>query len=192
MKTEFPDLFILRHGQTVWNAEGRIQGSLDSPLTELGCRQAQRQNEILVSQNLTGFQCWSSPQGRAQDTARIAMSGLVQPIRIDHRLSEIRVGDWEGQTRSDILIDRPLDESGEGDFDLYERAPGGEGFAALHTRCATFLDELEGPSVIVTHGMTSRMLRLILQDMDISEMGQIEGGQGVVFHFKDGSCSKLV
>ena len=50
-----PEVLVLRHGQTEWNAEGRLQGHLDSPLTEKGLRQAQRQNEILQPYDLTGF-----------------------------------------------------------------------------------------------------------------------------------------
>lgn len=192
MSIEFPELYVLRHGQTVWNLEGRIQGAMDSPLTDLGRAQAKRQNEILAAEPLDGFKCWTSPQGRALDTARIAVSGLVSPIQIDARLAEIGVGEWEGKTRDAELMQAPLDDSGESDFDLYERAPGGEGFAALRARCQLLLNDLDGPAVLVTHGMTSRMLRLILQNMDTSELGRVEGGQGVVFHIKDGACRKLV
>ena len=66
-----PEVLVLRHGQTEWNAEGRLQGHLDSPLTEKGLRQAQRQNEILQPYDLTGFRFISSPQGRAHMTAQI-------------------------------------------------------------------------------------------------------------------------
>ncbi|MCB2120639.1 MAG: histidine phosphatase family protein, partial [Rhodobacteraceae bacterium] len=48
----YPELYVLRHGETVWNAEGRMQGTLDSPLTERGCAQARRQGEILASLGL--------------------------------------------------------------------------------------------------------------------------------------------
>jgi hypothetical protein len=75
-----PEVLVLRHGQTEWNAEGRLQGHLDSPLTEKGLRQAQRQNEILQPYDLTGFRFISSPQGRAHMTAQIALAGLAAEI----------------------------------------------------------------------------------------------------------------
>ena len=61
-----PEVLVLRHGQTEWNAAGRLQGHLDSPLTEKGLRQARRQHELLQPYDLTGFRFITSPQGRAR------------------------------------------------------------------------------------------------------------------------------
>lgn len=187
----FPELYILRHGQTEWNAEHRIQGSLDSPLTDTGRAQAAAQRKILGRLDLAGFQAFASPQGRAHDTAKIALEGLLDPIVIDPRLSEIHVGDWEGRTRGELDLMGAVDESSESALDLYDHAPGGEGFVAFRARCASFLNDLEGPAVLVSHGMTSRMLRLILLDMEIVDMGKLPGGQGIVYHLKDGRHEKL-
>ena len=186
-----PPLYILRHGQTTWNAEHRIQGRLDSPLTDQGRTQAQHQNVILKSQNLAGFSAYCSPQGRAVETAKRALDGLNITPTYDTRLAEIGVGDWEGLRRDDLIVDRPLDESEESALDLYERAPGREGFQALHARCLAFLSDLKGPSILITHGITSRMLRVILQDLSIADIGSIEGGQGIVFHMTDGHSNHL-
>ena len=189
--TAYPDLYILRHGQTEWNAEHRIQGGLDSPLTRTGLAQAAAQQRILGGRDLTGYAAISSPQGRAARTAEIALEGLLGPIRYDARLSEIGVGEWQGLRRDDLVIDRVMDETEEGALDLYERAPGGEGFAALRRRCEAFLADLTGPAVLVTHGITSRMLRLVLLGRDISEIALLEGGQGNVFHLSGGVQTKL-
>ncbi|WP_298911745.1 histidine phosphatase family protein [uncultured Roseobacter sp.] len=186
-----PPVYILRHGQTEWNAQHRIQGRLDSPLTEQGRAQARAQRQILGSCDLTGFQALCSPQGRAFHTASIALDGLVAAINTDQCLSEIAVGDWEGMRRDELIIDRPMDESEESALDLYERAPGGEGFVALHARCRAFLERLSQPSVLVTHGITSRMLRLIILEMDISEIGRLPGGQGVVYHLENKEMKRL-
>lgn len=180
-----PPMYILRHGQTIWNAEHRIQGGLDSALTEQGIAQARDQNRILGRLDLRGFQAVCSPQGRAFHTASIALNGLFATIKTDDRLAEISVGEWEGMRRDALVIDGPVDESEESALDLYNRAPGGEGFTGLHARCRTFLRELSKPSVLVTHGITSRMLRLIVLDKDISEIGMLPGGQGVVYHLED-------
>ena len=191
MKRHYPDLYILRHGQTEWNVQNRLQGALDSPLTEMGHAQARRQRAVLEAENLDSFECWTSPQGRALETARIAVDGLVAYIEPDWRLSEIGVGEWAGKRREDLIIEHPLDESDESTFDLYERAPGGEGFVALRARCQGFLDSLDAPAVLVTHGITSRMLRVILQDLDIADLSRVEGGQGVVYHLSNGKSRRL-
>lgn len=187
----YPPVYILRHGQTTWNAEHRFQGRLDSALTPLGREQAAMQNTLLKGCDLSGFQAYCSPQGRAFHTASIALAGLFGSISTDVRLAEIGLGAWEGRRRDEIATDRIVDESEESTLDLLERAPGGEGFAALHKRCTGFLQALQGPSVLVTHGITSRMLRLVLLDRDISEIGMLPGGQGVVFHIENGEQRKL-
>lgn len=184
-------MYILRHGQTVWNAEHRIQGTLDSPLTDKGRAQAMMQRSLLSQSNLTGFAAISSPQGRAFHTASLALDGLFHAIRTDDRLAEIGVGQWEGLTRHELQTDRSVDESEESALDLYERAPGGEGFKALRLRCAAFLNSLHSPTVLVTHGVTSRMLRLVLMGRDISEIADLEGGQGVIFKIENGQQRKL-
>ena len=94
-----PEVLVLRHGQTQWNAEGRLQGHLDSPLTETGLRQAQRQNEILRPYDLTGFRFISSPQRRARLTAQIALAGIAAEIETSTELMEIGMGAWAGATR---------------------------------------------------------------------------------------------
>jgi probable phosphoglycerate mutase len=187
----FPSLYVLRHGQTLWNAEHRIQGSLDSALTDLGRTQAHDQNDILRGLDLHGYRAVSSPQGRALETARLALDGVLPDFETDARLREIGVGDWEGRRRDDIDPATVVDESEENALYLYESAPGGEGFAALRARCEAFLSALNCPSVLVTHGITSRMLRLVVLGLDTQEIGTLPGGQGVVFHLENGVQRKL-
>lgn len=185
--TAAPPLYILRHGETEWNLAGRLQGRFDSPLTEKGRAQGRAQRDILSGRDLSGFAAISSPQGRAMATARIALEGLVAPIGTDAALSEIGLGGWAGASRAEMIA-----ESGARDgFALYELAPEGEGFAALHERCLAFLRRLNGPSVLVTHGITSRMLRLILTGRPITDLRQIDGGQGIVFHVENGRQERL-
>ena len=182
-----PPLYVLRHGETEWNLTGRLQGRFDSSLTATGIAQAKQQRAILERQDLTRFKAISSPQGRARETARIALAGLLSPIGTDQALSEIGLGKWAGESRAEMIA-----QSGARDgFALYELAPEGEGFAALHARCTTFLRRLQGPSVLITHGITSRMLRLIATGKSIGALREIDGGQGVVFHIEDGKQKRL-
>lgn len=182
-----PPLFVLRHGETEWNAAGRLQGRFDSPLTAQGRAQAQAQHRILSTQALAGFAAISSPQGRAFETAKIAVAGLVPTLDTDRALSEIGLGTWAGESRAEVMV-----HSGAQDgFDLYELAPEGEGFAALHRRCETFLRGLRTPAILITHGITSRMIRLILTGKQIGALRDMDGGQGVVFHLVDSVQHKL-
>lgn len=192
VRSEFPEVYILRHGETVWNAENRMQGGLNSPLTDRGRTQAARQAAILAGCDLSGFDAVSSPQGRAFETAAIALARLVPQVRTDERLREIGVGDWQGLVRDPAWITGPVVNTPDGPIAYYENAPNGEGFAALELRCRAFLADLAGPAVLVTHGITSRMLRTVLLGRPRQSLGDLPGGQGNVFHLKDGIQTELL
>lgn len=185
--TDAPPLYILRHGETEWNAAGRLQGRYDSPLTREGINQARAQRAILSARDLAGFNAVSSPQERARETAYIALNGLISPVESDAALSEVGLGEWAGQSRAEMIA---LSGARDG-FELYDLAPGGEGFAALHVRCTDFLRRLNRPSVLITHGITSRMLRLILTGRPLHTLRDMKGGQGVVFYLAEGKQERL-
>lgn len=172
----------MRHGQTVWNAEGRMQGILNSPLTPKGEAQAAQQGAILRAQPLEGFDFISSPQGRAVQTAGIALAGIADMVHTDIRLREISVGDWAGLSRDDL----PMEDVEDPFMAQYEAAPGGEGVAGVEIRVRAFLADLKGPAVLVTHGITSRVLRSVIVGGDALATSTIHGGQGCVYHLKDG------
>ncbi len=178
----YPELYILRHGETEWNAENRMQGWLNSPLTPKGEIDAARQGEILRGVDLGGFAFWCSPSGRTVQTAGIACGRVAEAVHSDVRLREIGVGDWAGRLRDEL-------PQGEGDdpyMAQYEMAPNGEGLAVLTARCHAFLADLSGPAVLITHGITSRVLRSIVVGPEALANPSIHGGQGCVYHLKDG------
>jgi broad specificity phosphatase PhoE len=177
-----PELYILRHGETYWNAENRMQGELNSPLTAKGLRDAARQGEILSELDLTGFSFFTSPQGRAFQTAGLALGAIADHIRTDDRLREIGVGDWSGVLRDGLPVPKGKDPF----MAQYEIAPNGEGFARLKVRCRAFLADLTGPAVLVTHGITSSMIRGIVVGEKAHAVRTTHGGQGCVYHLKDG------
>lgn len=186
----YPEFLILRHGQTEWNHEGRMQSSFDSPLTNLGRQQAQRQNQLLLDLGVADWHWFSSPQGRAHDTALLAAQGVTENIRPDPRLREIELGEWSGMLRSDIAKQAPhlFETDGLG---WYDHAPGGEGLTRLGHRCAAFLSDLTAPSVIVTHGITSRVMRCLAQGMPVEAFDTLGGGQGVIYHIAQGNSQLL-
>ncbi len=182
----YPDLIVIRHGQTNWNLEGRWQGGLDSPLTAKGEDQARAMGRLLARAAITAdsHAAFVSPLGRARATARLVL-GPDWPAASDARLREIGVGGWEGWLIKDVAEAAGMPDD-TAPLAFYEAAPGGEGFACLRDRVLDFLSELDAPSVLVTHGITSRMIRTLATGRDLDRFDELPGGQGVVFRIRDG------
>ncbi len=192
MSRAFPELWILRHGETEWNVSGRLQGQFDSPLTDRGLSQAKQQGEILKSTlPERGVRVFSSSAKRALRTAEIAMEGRSCRIERDPGLQEISIGTWAGMTVTGIQSAHPdlkhLDDPHVWKF----QAPGGERLSHMQARLEAFLQKLDSPSVIVTHGVTSRMLRCLVLGLDITNLSQVPGGQGMVHHIRGGQAYVL-
>ena len=98
---DHPDLYILRHGETVWNRRGRFQGWKDSPLTEKGRQQALAQRNLVNAIDTPALKVFVSPLGRAVETARLAVT-YVDYLIFDDRLQELHFGEWEGATKQEI------------------------------------------------------------------------------------------
>lgn len=181
----YPDLYLMRHGQTEWNLQERMQGRADSPLTSLGRAQA-GQLALQVREVLAGGQqvaLYASSQGRAQDTAHIAFDGA--PFHSDDRLVEIDVGDFTGARIADLQLSHPHIFTGDG-MGWYDRTPNGEDFETLQARVRSFLDELTGPAMIVTHGITLKMLRVVALNLPLSEMKEGNVEQGRIYRIVNG------
>ncbi len=194
MSGRYPEIYVLRHGQTVWNLEKRFQGSGNSPLTVLGRRQAATQGAILHGQGVVarGLPVLASPQGRAQQTADIVAARLGCAHRPDARLAELKQGAWEGLFEHEIKTRWPEIYAKRGnDIRWYFDNPTAESFASLHARAGEFLASLRGPAVIVTHGITSHILRGIWLGLDLKASAALPGGQGCVYHLCDATQRKL-
>lgn len=94
------NLYLVRHGESVFNAEGRIQGHADIPLSELGRRQGTAAAEVLAGLSLDAL--FASPLRRAYETAEIIAARVNLPIETDDRLKEINVGIFQGQLRAEL------------------------------------------------------------------------------------------
>lgn len=187
---EYPELLILRHGETQWNREGRLQGELDSPLTQLGEAQAAEQGRILMALKAEQFKWRMSPQGRARRTAEIAKYSEEIKISEDNRLREIGMGKMAGLTKAEMAAISPDFEELE-DLEWYNHVPGGEGVESLGKRCQLLLDSLAGPTVLITHGITSRVLRCLATGRGIGSFSAVGGGQGIVYRIKDVKQEKI-
>ncbi|SLN61420.1 Glucosyl-3-phosphoglycerate phosphatase [Roseovarius litorisediminis] len=181
-----PKIWFLRHGETHWNKARRIQGQLESDLTETGLSHARAQARLLAPVLASRPDCFVSPLGRAQQTAKIALGDT--PYLTDNRLAEAHAGDWQGLLRADVIRDFPdLTRPGMRALELFLAAPGGEGYAAFEARILDFLGELTGPSVIVAHGLLGQVMRGIILGLDRQEMGQLANRQGCVYVLEDGT-----
>ncbi|AXT28141.1 histidine phosphatase family protein [Ruegeria sp. AD91A] len=180
--SKYPDLFVLRHGETEWNTQGKFQGRKDSPLTENGKSQARKQNEILKQVPDAPSRVYASPQERAKHTARLATSPHHEVIH-DDRLMEIAFGQWEGATRD--FIREQIDCSYES-YHWYFRSPGGENLDDICGRVDSFLKEQVEPAIIVTHGVTSLVLRGLWLGLDLDTLLRLPRTQGCVFHLANG------
>jgi len=161
-------VYLLRHGETEWNLAGRSQGGFDSPLTACGREQARAMGDQLAGllTNTAAFRLVSSPLGRAVATATIVAERLGLPFTRDARLCEISLGSWDGLSRAEIAERFPTAIQGATSYDWYFRAPDGERVETAAARLDGWLGSLTGPTIAVTHGLSSRILRGLYAGLD--------------------------
>ena len=132
----------MRHGESAWNAEDRLCGRSDIPLSDGGRRQAKRLAERLKPIPFEAF--YTSPLARAFETARlIAESVGLEPVP-DRRLVELDYGQWEGRTLADIMENDALAFRAWDAKPAQLTPPGGETGLAAQQRVVSFLDFLAG------------------------------------------------
>jgi probable phosphoglycerate mutase len=187
----FPDIILIRHGQTEFNREGRIQGHGNSVLTELGQAQAAAYGRLLAERfaPLTPFALYRSPAGRCEQTTALACAaaGLdPRAFTIDERLKEKGYGRWEGMTRPEIATAGDEADLGAMDADPWGHRPpgGGETLTEVMERAHGWLLSLAPtqPVIVVCHGGTGRTLIRRYLGLDAQETMDISMRQDVVFH----------
>ena len=183
----YPELYILRHGETLWTQQGRFQDQKDSPLTDKGRRQAMAQGEVLRSVKCLPRIVFIRPLGRTLTTANLAAPFVETHVK-EPRLLEINFGAWEGATREDITqtIKAPVQGS-----DWFFKSSVGETFHMISTRVMSFLKELEDPAIIVTHAVTSKVLRGIYLGLDQADLLKLPAEQGCIYHLYKGAEALL-
>jgi broad specificity phosphatase PhoE len=151
------DLLIVRHGQSVGNSEGRMQGHRDYPLSDTGRAQARLLGAWLAERRIGWEIAYCSPLARARETAELLAETVPGPAPIvEPALAEIRAGALEGLTRDDMLahhpsfLQRPI--TALGDFAEY----GGESYDDVQARVLNFVDRL-----VREHGPEARRVLLV-------------------------------
>jgi broad specificity phosphatase PhoE len=165
-------IWLARHGETADNADGRVQGSIDTPLNDRGREQARRLADEAADLDVRAL--YSSQLARALETAQIVGERIGLQPRVDPRFAESYRGEWEGRLLSDIERDEPdawhAWRSGRHDF----RFPGGESLAEHVARVGDVLTEVEQPALVVCHGGTVRAALVACGLHPLGEFQQIK------------------
>jgi broad specificity phosphatase PhoE len=194
-----PTIYYMRHGETDWNVEGRLQGGIDTPLNELGLSQAAHAGRVLAGlfarQGLdaSNLAFVASPLQRARRTMDLVRAELKLPpggYALDDRLREIGYGHWEGSTLAQARASHPeLYASRERDK-WGALPPGGESYASVQLRMRDWYDSLKADTVAVAHGGTARALMVALGMETSARASDLYIEQGVVYLFSNGGVTK--
>jgi broad specificity phosphatase PhoE len=194
-----PTIYYIRHGETSWNAEGRLQGAQDVALNDLGRKQAARSGNILADlfqrdgRDKSTLAFVSSPLGRARTTMELVLGELKLPVKdyqLDDRLREIGYGQWEGSTLAEMLAEDP---------ELFAKRqlekwtvspPGGESYVEVQARVQSWYDQLREDVVAVAHGGTARALMVALGIETPVTAADLTIEQGAVYVFGEDGLNK--
>ena len=194
-----PAIYYIRHGETSWNAEGRLQGAQDTALNELGRAQAVQSADILTrllahdGRDKSRIPYLSSPLLRARTTMELMRGAMALPLQdyaTDDRLREIGYGEWEGSTLAEMQAADPVFFARRL-ADKWRVAPeGGETYEAVQRRMSDWYAQLAGETVVVAHGGTARALMVALGFETAQSAADLPIAQGAVYVFGEGGLKK--
>ncbi len=189
----YPLVYFVRHGQTDWNAEGRLQGQADTDINQQGREQADRNGHVLA--RLIGrpeeFDFVASPMRRTRETmerVRLAMGLDPFAFHTDSRLIEVHFGTWQGVTFVELEAREPGSTKARRRDKWNFRPPGplGESYEMLKARVTPWLESLERPTVCVTHGGIIRVVFRTVGGMPEREAAALNVPQDRVLRLQDG------
>lgn len=161
-------LYVIRHGQTDYNREERLQGARDIPLNDTGRNQALANGRTLAAMPdpglpLADFDWVASPLGRTRETMELVRQAAGLPrdgYRTDPLLIELSFGDWEGQTLTEVGAHSPdlITQRDQGKWHFTPPGEKAESYAALAQRIDRFLASVHRPTICVAHGGVIRTL----------------------------------
>ncbi len=191
-------LILVRHGQSVWNAENRFTGWVNSPLSELGREEARRAGERLARENLRVDKAFTSELVRAQETGRIILEALGQPDleQVEAwQLNERFYGALTGRNKQ-----QTAEEFGAEQVHIWRRSydiapPGGESLADTARRALPYFNEVVIPAtrehdvvLVSAHGNSLRAIVKELDGLDDEAITRLEipTGEPIVYELQDG------
>ncbi len=189
--------FFVRHGETAWNREGRLQGQQDAMLNPLGRSQAAAAGATLAGMlaerglDPAGRSFACSPLTRTRDTMellRAALGTRLPAVAFDGRLKELSFGGWEGRTWEDLKRREPAAVAARRRDIWGFVPPGGESYAMLLDRLSPWLADLVEDAVVVAHGGVARVLMHRVAAVATGRATAEEVHQGRVLLFEDGAA----
>lgn len=192
-------LILVRHGESEWNRAGRIQGQVNSPLTDLGIDQAKAIRDhlsgILLNQEL---EIYTSPLDRAIQTAEIIAQGIDHPsskIIIEERLNDFSLGEISGTFGWDKVAEIFPEQAQLRLQDPMRFHPsGGESGAEFEARLRSLLEDLMDESslkLMVSHGIVNKFIRGILKNLSGKEMVQLGESQNTIYRLEEGEETEI-
>jgi alpha-ribazole phosphatase len=177
-------IFLIRHGQTSWNEEGRYQGGSDTSLTPMGIKQAKLASKYLSKVNLSNI--YSSSLKRAVDTAGFIQEGRKIEVIIRENLKEINFGKWEGM-KFDEINEKFHDDYKSWLEDPYNGSPvGGESFKIVQERAINEINNIIGENkdgsniAVVAHGGIITSLIVYWLKIPVSRWRSVIQRQGAI------------
>src|SRR5215470_15180923 len=194
-----PVIYYVRHGETSWNADGRLQGAQDTALNDLGRRQAVQSGHVLADlltrdgRDKAQIPYLSSPLLRARTTMELMRGAMNLPpldYAVDDRLREIGYGQWEGSTLAEMQRADPAFYA-KRLTDKWALAPeGGKTYASVQLRMREWYDELLVDTVAVAHGGTARALMVAIGLETPQSAADLPIQQGAVYVFSESGLKK--
>jgi probable phosphoglycerate mutase len=184
-----PPIYFIRHGETDWNRQGLIQGSIDTPLNELGHQQARAVARAVatVAGLSRDFTLHVSPQLRARQTMGYITSALgLSDDRVlqEPDVRELGFGIWEGKPFWELKASPIYPADLEGRY--YWRPEGGESYEDGEERAKSWLSRISGPALVVAHGAIGRCLMGRVAGLKPGDLVALKTPQGCYCRLQDG------
>ena len=199
MKGNLTTLILVRHGESEWNRAGRIQGQVNSPLTDLGISQARAISDylsgIFLNQEL---EIYSSPLERAIQTAQIIVKGidhLSSEVIIEERLNDFNLGEISGTYGWDKVAEIfPQQAQLRLQDPMRFHPSGGESGAEFEARLRSLMEELMGDDktkLLVSHGIVNKFIRGIYKNISGKEMINLGESQNTIYCLEHGDETEI-
>ena len=191
-------IYLVRHGETVANREGRWLGRSDSPLTPRGVEQSCAYADVLARliPNRASVELYSSPLLRARRTASLIADRLAlgpERCHISPALAEHAFGRWEGLTEEEIEVRFPGAQQARHREHWSYVVPGGESYEQVYTRAYEWMRSPKSTpvTIAVTHAKTSRTLRGAYLGLSPSSILSLKHPQDRLFELRDGEVAAI-
>lgn len=171
-------LYFIRHGQTDWNTEGKIQGSTDTELNSTGIRQAEEMSRQVLESHIRISRIYTSRQKRALKSAQILSETLKVDYEIAEGLEEMNLGAWEGLTWDEVKAKFPVEYEEWYHNRRDTKPPKAESYQDMLNRVLASLHKIihenEHDVAIVTHSAVIKCLQCLITDTPFQSMGRFK------------------